>query len=687
MMMGPPPRDNRDKWKDPLPTKVSEVPGYLKKVIGGTAHRLLYVFRIVWQTKHWILFVMLFMTLYDGITPVIGSLIGAALLNGLAEAITQKTLDGFYTYLFLQFGFWIVNSIIRNVHSILNRISNEHVTNNIKVKIMNKAKDVDLASFDNPEFYERLENANREAGSRPISMLQNLFSIFSTLLSVTIYIVSMVRILPVAPILIILVSIPSAIVNFIYRRKNFNYVRRRSIDRREMNYYSNLLVNKDMVKEVRLFGLSNRFIDSYNTVFRRYFAGLKKLIFAEGFWQVFFMLLSTGVNCLLYIFIAKNIIYGDGQIGDFSFYTAALSSIAGGVSGLISTSASIYEGTLFIDNLILFMNEKKTIVPLLSAPDEAGTSVVLEPLHVRRHCGHEIVFDHVCFRYPGMDRDVLHDICLTFSPGDTCVLVGLNGAGKTTLIKLLTRLYDPTSGVIYLDGEDIRRYDVEELYKMFGIIFQDFGKYAFTITENIAFGDIERPLDMDEVRQSAVRADADTFISAMPDAYATPLQRIFSDEGKELSIGQWQKLSVARAFYSDSDFLILDEPTASLDAIAEQEIFRQFDELRRDKTTLFVSHRLSSATVANKIIVIENGHVIEQGNHAELMRLRGKYYTLFTTQAKRYISTAEEGLIDANDMERPALSTQRLAPMSGEGMPHGAHPPHAGHPPMPPVRG
>ena len=650
-MMGPPPgvpRGGNDKWKDPLPQNIREVPPYLKKIIGGTIHRMGYVFRIVWDTKKWILFVMMFMTLYDGVAPVVHSLIHASLLNALADAIVNRSLDGFYLYLFLQFGYLIVNSIVKNIHNILNRISGELVTNKIKVSIIEKAKEVDLASFDNPEFYERLENANREAGNRPIHILQSLFSIISTIISVVIYIVAMAAILPTAPWLIIAVSIPSAVVNFIYRRKNFNYMRRRSIDRREMNYYSGLMVNKDMVKEIRLFGLSDKFIDGYKTVFVRYFGGLKKLIYAEGFWHVFFTLLSTVVNCFLFIAIAKNVIFGSGQIGDFSFYTGALNSIAGGVTSLITTSATIYEGTLFIDNLIMFMNEKRTIIPRL--PDQASEDEA-KPLDVARHTGHTIVFDHVCFRYPGMDRDVLHDINLTFEPGDTCVLVGLNGAGKTTLIKLLTRLYDPTEGTIYLDGHDIRSYDVEQLYKMFGIIFQDFGKYAFTVTDNIAFGDIDRPLDMDDVREAAVSADADTYISALPDGYATPLQRVFTEEGKELSIGQWQKLSIARAFYSDSDFLILDEPTASLDAIAEQEVFRQFDNLRKDKTTLFVSHRLSSATVANKIIVLDGGTVAELGDHTALMRARGKYYELFSAQAKRYISTAEEGLIAEEDME------------------------------------
>ena len=224
---------------------------------------------------------------------------------------------------------------------------------------------------------------------------------------------------------------------------------------------------------------------------------------------------------------------------------------------------------------------------------------------------------------------------------EKAVLVGLNGAGKTTLIKLLTRLYDPTEGRILLDGEDLKRYDTSELYKMFGIIFQDFGKYAVTVSENIHFGDVHRTLLPDEIKTAAEQANVDQYISRLPQQYDTPLMRIFDREGTELSGGQWQKLAIARAFYSTSDILILDEPTASLDAIAEQEIFNTFDQLRRDKTTIFVSHRLSSATVASKIVVLEYGEVVEEGTHAELMERRGKYYELFSTQAKRYVSEGE----------------------------------------------
>ena len=234
-------------------------------------------------------------------------------------------------------------------------------------------------------------------------------------------------------------------------------------------------------------------------------------------------------------------------------------------------------------------------------------------------------------------KQVIKNVSFTLESGTTTVLVGLNGAGKTTLIKLMTRLYDPTSGVILLDGEDIRNYDIEKLYDIYGTIFQDFGRYAMTVEENIYFGDIDKGIVDEDIVQAAVESGASDFINKLPNTYKTPLTKLFEYNGTELSIGQWQKLSVARAFYSESDIMILDEPTASLDAMAEQQIFNQFEKLTDGKTSIFVSHRLSSATTADKIIVLEYGRVVEEGTHKELMEAKGKYYDLFTTQAKRYI--------------------------------------------------
>ena len=615
------------------PHSLREVPNFLSQLLGKFFSRLFYVFRLVWETRPWILFVMLFMSVWSGVMPIVSAYINRALLNSLAAAyIGEAAIETVLFLLLMHFVYVFVNSLVRNINTILTRIYGELVVQHIKMMIMNKAKTIDLASFDMPEFYSRLENADREAGHRPIQVLESTFSVMSSIITMVSFIVILAGVSPAAPVIIILLAAPSAVINFIYRKKNVNYIRRRSKERRQMQYYSGLMTNKDMVKEVRMFGLSDILIGSYREVFDKYFSGLKKLFIHEGSWHIGLSFLSSAVNFFLYVFIARRVAGGELEIGDYSLYTGALSSISGGISNLISTTASIYEGTLFIDNMIAFMNERQTVVPLLA-----------EPLKVKHHAPHEIELRNVSFRYPGTERDVIKNVSLKISAGETVVLVGLNGAGKTTLIKLITRLYDPTEGEILLDGRDIREYDIQDLYSLFGIIFQDFGRYAFSVRQNIAFGDINKEIDQDEIEEAARRSAADAFIDALPDGYDTPLMRYFEDSGIELSIGQWQKLSIARAFYGDSDIVILDEPTASLDAIAEQEVFNQFDRLRHNKMTIFVSHRLSSATVATKIIVLKNGEVAEIGSHAELMAAEGEYYRLFTTQAQHYLTTDENG--------------------------------------------
>ena len=645
MQGGPPPgwggRQNAtDKLKEPLPKNIREVPGYLKRLLKSFFFRLFYIFGLVWEAKPWILFVMLFMAIYNGVIPVVGAYISAALLNALVKGITGEitSFSVIMGLLILQFSYIFVNNLIHSVYNMTIRISGELVTNHIKVKIIHKSKTIDLACFDLPEFYEKFENASREAGNRPIGILNSTFGIISTVISMVSFIVILSAVSPFAPLIIIALAIPSAIINFIYRRKNFFYFRRRSKDRRQMDYYNGLMVNKDMVKEIRLFGLSDIFIGRYRETFTKYFAGIKKLIISEGSWNIGLSMVTSLVNCGLFLYIAQKVYNGVLQVGDYSLYTGALNSISGGISSLISNTASIYEGTLFIDNMIAFMSQEQKITPLLK-----------EPLKVERHKGHTIEFKNVSFSYPGTERTVLNNINLTLAEGETAVLVGLNGAGKTTLIKLLTRLYDPTEGVIYLDGHDIREYDLKELYEMYGIIFQDFGKYAVSVNENISFGNTQKGNVEEDIKFAAHQSNADTFIDKLPDGYQTPLMRYFEENGIELSIGQWQKLSIARAFYSDSDVLILDEPTASLDPMAEQEIFNQFDTLRKDKTTMFVSHRLSSATTASKIIVLENGEIVEEGTHNQLMNKKGKYHELFSTQAKRYLTEIDE----SDTLEQP----------------------------------
>ncbi len=622
------------------PKGLFDIPRYLGEVFGGFFSRFAYILAIVWKTGPWILFCMAAVALFNGVTPVIGSLISQKILNELQYVIAGEltytaqaffSSAVFYLIIFL-FIYRLSKRIVTTANSALERIAGELVVKQVRLGIMNKAKDIDLASFDIPMFYEKLENANREAGTRPLNIITKTFAIVSHMIELVSYIIVLASApwLAYSVLVIIAVSVPSAVVNFIYRRKNFRYMRTRSKERRQMNYYSDLLVNKDMAKEVRMLDLSDTFIGRFVEVFRVYYGDLRKLIRNESLWHLLFGLITVLTNLFFYILIAQKVFSGDILIGDYTLYTGAIGSIATCVATLIATSATIYEGTLFIDNLMGFMKEKKTLVPSLKEPRKVSHGEM-----------HTIEFCSVSFKYPGTERYVLHDISFKISGDETVVLVGINGAGKTTLIKLLTRLYDPSEGHILLDGHDIREYDTKDLYSMFGIVFQDFGKYAVNVSENIMFGDIHKKFSEADIRRSADEANATEFIEALPDGFLTPLMRHFEKNGMELSGGQWQKLAIARAFYAESDVLILDEPTAALDPLAEKNVFDQFDRLRENKMTIFVSHRLSSATDADKIIVLDGGEIAECGTHAQLMEKHGRYHKLFTVQAEKYVRGSE----------------------------------------------
>ena len=631
------PRMPYEHERVPKPKNFRDLPRYMKEVLGGFFLRFGYVVKLVWQTGKWILFLLSFIALFQGVSPLIGSLLSKGIINELQVLVKNGGLQDsafwgswvFYLLIFL-FIYRIINRIILVFSQAVNRIAGEKVTKTVKLRIMEKSKELDLKSFDDPEFYEKMENANREAGMRPLTVLQATFNAISTFIEL----ISFLLVLITAPglgwmtLVIAAVSIPSGVINFIYRRKNFAYMRHRSKERRQMNYYAETMVDKDRIKEVRMFDLGDTLIGKYLEVFAKYYKGLRRLILSESIWYAAVGIVAALVNLVFYALIAKQVFTGTILLGDYTLYTGAIASIANAITSLINSSGTIYEGTLFIDNLIAFMKEKRTVAPSVSPA-----------VTVPRTSRHEIRFENVFFRYPGSDHDVIKNVNLVIHPGETLALVGLNGAGKTTLIKLLTRLYDPTGGAIYLDGKNIKEYDLESLYAIFGIIFQDFGKYAFTVEENIRFGDIHKKAEESAVREAARQSAAAEFIERLPNGYATPLMRYFETTGTELSIGQWQKIAVARAFYADSDVMILDEPTASLDAIAEQEIFSQFDRLRGNKTTIFVSHRLSSATTADRVVVLKGGEIAEIGTHAELMAEKGEYYRLFSTQAKHYIES------------------------------------------------
>ena len=599
--------------------------------------RLFYIISLVYESSPIVLILMAFFCILDGFLPIVGAYISKYLLDGIAVLIADSesgnlasdvfvALRPILFLLLMQLVYMIVKRITERVYASIVTVASELVVNHIKLKIIEKAKTVDIASYDRPEFYEKLENANREAGTRPIGILSATFNVISALISMASFIVVLATLNLLAPVFIVVLAIPGALVNYFFRRKNFFYMRARSKERREMIYYSNLMVDKDRAKEIRILGTGDVLIGKYKSAFAKYFAGLKRLIFKEGTLRVLVGLLSALASCAVFAYVAYDVVFNNGVIGDYSLYTGALSSVNTYVTTIVTATGTIYEGTLFIDNMMEYMKEKPTVV-----------SALPEPIYVTRGVPHTLELRNVSFSYPGTDEKIIDNVSMTVKSGESVVIVGLNGAGKSTLVKLITRLYDTTEGEILLDGRNIKEYDLASYYGMFGIIFQDFGKYATGVAENIQFGDVSREHDREDVIAAAKSADAHKFIDALPKGYDTSLTRMFDEKGIELSGGQWQKLSVARAFYKESDILILDEPTASLDALSEQAIFEQIARLAEGKISIFVSHRLSSATMAKKIVVISQGRLAEIGTHEELMALGGEYHLLFTTQAKRYV--------------------------------------------------
>ena len=381
-----------DRYRVPPPKRLADIPRYLRELTGTFLARLLYIFRLVWETRKSLLFVMILMCVFNGVTPVIGSVIAAAILDDLAavyagEALAFRAVAVLLVYQFL---YMFLTSTVSRVYTMFTSISGELVSNHVKQKIMEKVKTIDMMSYDSPEFYARMENANREAGSRPVQIMSSTFSVLSTAISIVSFTLLLFTVSAWMPLIIVVTAIPSAVINFVYRRKNVNYMFRRSKSRRQMDYYSSTLVNKDMAKEIRMFDLADTFREKYQQTFEDYFKGLKRLQMEECFFTIGAAVLTNAVYCLLYIFLARGVFDGRFAVGSFSLYTGAITTIGTGVRTLISTTASIYEGTLFINNLIEFLNQQPTVVPALNPP-----------ARVARHQGHTIAFEDVSFRYPG----------------------------------------------------------------------------------------------------------------------------------------------------------------------------------------------------------------------------------------------------------------------------------------------
>jgi ATP-binding cassette subfamily B protein len=404
---------------------------------------------------------------------------------------------------------------------------------------------------------------------------------------------------------------------------NYSMLYRYTPERRELDYLRYLGASSESAKEIKIFGLGNYLADRSRALFERFYLDNKKLAIQRTVQGSFLNLAPTGAYYLAYALILRRALTGALSVGDLTLATGAFSRARSIMESLVSGLAGISEQSLFIKDLFDFFDSKPTII---SKPDALP---VPRPIKI----GFE--FENVSFAYPGSDKRVLSNVSFRFEAGEKVALVGENGAGKTTLVKLIARLYEPTEGRILLDGVDLRDYNVEELRHEIGVIFQDYMRYDMLAQENIGLGRIEQVSDEIRIQSSAQKSLAAPVIAGLPKNYQQMLGRRF-EGGVDLSIGQWQKIALARAYMRDAQILILDEPTASLDARAEFEVYQRFVELTAGKMAILISHRFSTVRMADRILVLEKGFVVEEGSHKELLALGGKYSELFELQAAGY---------------------------------------------------
>ncbi|MEZ4706817.1 MAG: ABC transporter ATP-binding protein [Caldilineaceae bacterium] len=492
--------------------------------------------------------------------------------------------------------------------------------------LLEKASTLDIAFFETPAFYDQLENAQSDAW-RMRNLPWILVDTSGQLLSLLATFGLLARLNPLIIPLLLFTSLPQLIAQAQRANAMFKILTGRAPAQRMVFYLSSLLSQRESVKEVRLFGLQAPFLQRYFEYSQQFMRENKEMRFRYERVNILTVLLSVLGIGIVWTYAIFQAALARITLGDLALVFQAAQQIRSGLGSLFRTLGVFYEHSLFVGNLYQFLELAPDAVD--GALQTHGEGKVAHPLT------QGIEFRNVSFRYPGAERQVLQNVSFTIHPRATVAVVGENGAGKTTLIKLLTRFYDPTAGEILLDGRDLRDYDLTDLRRQIGVIFQDFVRYDLTAKENIGFGQVEHLAETERIVAAADKGGAVPVIEKLADKYETVLGRTF-ENGTDLSGGEWQKLALSRAFMREAPIQILDEPTAALDALAEYEVYNRFAELTTGKTTIFISHRFSTVRMAQQILVLDDGRLIEEGSHAELMARGGQYAKMFTAQAERY---------------------------------------------------
>jgi ATP-binding cassette, subfamily B, bacterial len=585
-------------------------------------------FQLVWGADRVGTIVMGVLTLVSAVFPASQAWAGALIVDSVvasynARLTVQDGLQAALPYLLLEFGLLLASSVITQVRRLYEHVLNARLSHHINNEIIHKALALDLQYFEDASFYDKLQNARREADFRALGIINGGFSIAQNIITLISFAALLLTFNPWISLILFGAAVPAFIAQGRFSKLYFRLLTWHAPEFRRMQYIEHLLTVDNSVKEVKLFGLGEPLLKRYNETFWKFFHEDHALARRRSLISVSLGLLASASYYLAYAWIIGITVTGVITLGGMTLYLSLFRQSQGTVQGLFDNINRLYENSLFMDNLFGFL-ELKPQMPSNAVP------VPMPPV-----LQHGLEFRNVSFRYPGREDWALRDVNLRIAPGQKIALVGPNGAGKTTLIKLMTRLYDPTDGQILLDGVDLRDYNPDDLRQKIGVIFQDFVRYQLTARENIGFGQIGQLENATRVAHAAERGGADDVVAELPGGMETMLGRWFQN-GHELSGGQWQKIALSRAFMRDGEVLVLDEPTAALDAEREYEIFQRFRELTEGKIAVLISHRFSTVRMADQIAVVEGGHISELGSHAELLAQGGTYARLFEMQAEGY---------------------------------------------------
>jgi ATP-binding cassette subfamily B protein len=581
------------------------------------------VLHILWESGPWVVTWGLILRLFVALLPFAVAKVAAAILNDITNALHgQKLAANFWMLVAIEVGLNVALGLLMRAIDYTDALLANRYTQHVSVRVMDQAARLDLTTYEDPVFYDRLERARVQATDRLV-LIQQLGRLIQQVITTLAFSAALAFASPWLVLLLALGVLPSFLGEthfaFLGYAKNF----RQTPAKRQMDYLRQVAGSREGAKEVKLFGLHRFFTDRFkmlaSQIYREDVALAQSKLFLGGLLGIVGTLGYYGA----YVYVIWRTLGGGYDIGQFYFLTTAIQQASSNLQQVFSTASGIADQALFLTDLLAFFEMKSTVDPNLNGR------------HFPDHITQGFEFKNVSFAYPGTTRTVLKNFNMKLRRGERIALIGENGQGKTTVVKLITRLYDPTEGQILLDGVDLREYSLEDLHRNIGVIFQDFVRFEMTARENIAIGRIDQVNSEPEIEVAAHKSLADTVVAKLSGGYDQMLGRRF-EGGVELSGGEWQKIALARAYLRDAELLILDEPTAALDARSELEVFERFAELTEGKMALLISHRFSTVRMADRIVVLSGGRLIEEGDHQQLMAAGGVYAGMFEMQAASY---------------------------------------------------